>query len=126
MIRDRDKQGQFISYEGLGYRNIKPTDIDGAIEYHNKCWVLLECKFGESPLPSGQKLFMERFCDMAEEAGRAAIILVAKHTETDTSKDVILADCELREYYWKGEWRKPQTFWQVGDAVYTFLAFFGE
>jgi len=49
VIKYRGRARQIIDFRGLTYGNITPTDIDGLIEYKDKCILLIEIKHQSKP-----------------------------------------------------------------------------
>ena len=103
--RNRDRARQLIEFDNLTYGfGAAPTDIDAVYEGHNGFWVLFEVKYKNAPLPTGQRLCLERAVNDFERAGKNAVAIVAEHTVTDHHESVQLAKCSVRAAYRNGKW----------------------
>jgi hypothetical protein len=103
-------------FSGLRYEKITPTDIDGFMDFQNKTFVFLELKYGESPLPFGQKLALERLCDACGNNGRTSIVLIIRY-ETKGQEAVDVAPLPVDEYRIKGAWHKPKQRISARQAI---------
>ena len=97
-IRSRTRARQIIDFRGLEYGTIKPTDIDALIEYNNQAYVIVETKLGDTELPDGQQLALERLTRDLSRQGKPTITIIAEHNITDPEQDIILADTMVRSY----------------------------
>lgn len=79
MFRNRDYASQLKDYSGLKFGFISPTDIDACLEFGGKLFIFVETKFGNATMPLGQKLALERLCDLLTVP---AIIIQTTHTST--------------------------------------------
>jgi len=105
-------------FTGLRFGNITPTDIDGLIEYKDKCFIFMEAKFKNSELPFGQKLALTRLID---SLSKPAILFIVEH---DGDGDIDFANTKVREYYRRGEWKQPkQQDWILREAIDSYLEF---
>lgn len=119
-IYDPQKAKQLIDFEGLqvdGY--IYPTDIDGIIEYKDSEYIIFEVKYGDSELPFGQRLALQRMVDDFTKIGKQAVVFVCEHHVDDVNESVIVSQCKVREIYYGGKkgWRCPNVELTVRDAV---------
>lgn len=117
VIENREAAAQIRDFSGLRFGNITPTDIDGLVDYRWKCWVLFELKHVGKDLPGGQRLAFERLVDDLAKI-RPAIAFVSEHNDTG---DINAASSMVREYYWKGAWRKAPENVTLHYAVSGFL-----
>jgi len=101
-FHNRDKAAQLISFKNLQWGKKSATDIDLYIEIHNKLFIYGECKHGDSELPFGQKLALERMVDVIGET-KVAILLVFTHN-TQIGEDVDAGNCIVREYRFNKQW----------------------
>ena len=97
---------QILDFSGMLFDyKITPTDIDGCIEYRNKCFMFFEVKYkndeGTAPLPFGQALALTRIID---NLNKPAVLFVASHTVGDCNKSINAAGCIIEKYYWKSKW----------------------
>jgi hypothetical protein len=101
VIANRDRAKQIISFRGLRFGNITPTDIDGLIEYKNQCFLLVEFKhFSKPDMPEGQRLALER---LAVSLNKPTLLLHAIHY-TYADEDIDAASCEVLRYFWRSQW----------------------
>ena len=119
-IRHKKRAKQIIDFKGLIDGKMMPTDIDAVIEYKNKAYVFIEVKHIEAKLPFGQKLALERLVKDTEKAGKKSIAFVVVH-ETKADEDVDLGECNIRRYFFEGQWVFPETNINIRDAVNKFL-----
>lgn len=104
VINHRERARQINDFRNLLYGSITPTDIDGCIEYQNKAYILIEIKYNDAQMPRGQELAFTRMCDDFTRAGKMAILILAEHYVDDWEKDVDVAMCIVRKYYFKFKW----------------------
>jgi hypothetical protein len=108
VIEHRERAKQIVSFAGLRFGNITPTDIDGLIEYKNFCFLLLELKHCSKPdLPYGQRLALER---LATSLSKPTLLLHGIHY-THPDEDIDAAACDVYRYFWGGEW------WALDESV---------
>lgn len=89
-IKNHDRAGQVIDFSGLRYgKSIRPTDMDGCLEYHNTAFVFFEMKYGGAPLPVGQRILFEHLIDSLTKANRKAAVFVCRHSVTDPKQDIL-------------------------------------
>ncbi len=99
------------------YGNITPTDIDGLIDFHGKCFVFIELKYKDSPVPFGQKLAIE---NVLKSLNKPAIGIVASH-DMPTDRDVDVKACLVREYFYKSNWHVPRDPYNVKRMIDEFV-----
>jgi len=105
-ITNRDRAMQIRDFSGLRWGNITPTDIDGLIEYHNKCYIVMEAKANGAELPYGQKLALTR---MIDDCNKPSILFLCSH-DTPIGTDIDMATTMVSELYFNGKWEtiKPK------------------
>jgi hypothetical protein len=104
-------------YEGMVYdRSIRPTDIDGGMDFGNKLFVFFEMKAADAPCPTGQRLFLERITDAITLSKKSACALICEHQHPQC-EDIQCADSIVREYRWLFKWRKPEKELTLHEAV---------
>ena len=122
VINNIERAKQINSFDGLQYGNITPTDLDGCIEYHNKAYIFIEIKYGDTQLPFGQRLALER---LVKDTGLAkkSIAIIAQHNIKNTDHQIIVKDCIVRELYLWNEkkWRPPNRDMTVKELADTFI-----
>jgi len=97
-IRSRTRARQIIDFRGLEYGTIKPTDIDALIEYHNQAYIFIETKLGDTKLPDGQRIALERLTRDLSRQGKPTIAIIAEHHTENPDKEIILAETRARSY----------------------------
>ena len=65
LIRNANQVKQAIDFTGIKNGKIHPSDIDAAFEFDNEALILIEVKRIGNDIPTGQRLLLERICDMA-------------------------------------------------------------
>lgn len=124
-IKNRERASQIRDFTGLRYRNkITPTDVDGLIEFGNRAYVVIELKYGESPMKYGQRLALERTVDDWASAGKPSICIVAQH-DTRPSEDIDVANCKVVGFRWNGGWHETRSGRNVKEVVDRWLASVG-
>jgi hypothetical protein len=98
----RERAKQLRDFSGLQFGKITPTDIDGFIEYKNKCYVIMEAKYITGKHSYGQTLALERLCDDLEKT-KPTLLIFARHT-TEVNQDVDYSTCDVERYRYKGAW----------------------
>lgn len=106
-ITNRTRFMQAIKFEGMKFGRITPTDIDAAIEFDNRLFIFIEAKFVGKPIGTGQRLFLERMGNLANDPpNKYSISIVAEHC-TPSNQDVMLYGAIVRDYWRDGKWQKP-------------------
>ena len=119
----RNMGKQLLCFDGIGYGNATPMDIDGFIEWHDKKRVLLEIKLKGVNVLGGERLALERMVNDFSNAGKESMAVIADHRVFNTSEDVIVRDCVVREIYHSREkiWRPTKRMMTVGTLLDSFL-----
>lgn len=103
VIRNLAYTRQRADFRGLRFGTITPTDIDGLIEFEGRCCIFMETKHGDTDLPRGQRLALERNCDRWGENG---IVLVMRNATTGNAGPTYnIASLPVVEYRYAGAWR---------------------
>lgn len=112
VINNRDFKTQVADMSGLTFGNITPTDLDAFMDFNNKLFVFVEAKHGDSKMPYGQQLAIERLCDACHKPPhRFAVAFVTSH---NASGDIDFANTTVTKYRWRGKWITPQ---QMGATL---------
>jgi len=123
MINHRERAKQLRDFSGLRFGNITPTDIDGLIEYKDKAYVIIEYKFGEAEIPTGQMIALERICDDLQNF-KHTILIIARHNQP-VEKDIDCANAIAEKYRWRKKWiiikNLTQEIWTVKKLIDWFL-----
>lgn len=101
-------------------RAIRPTDIDGALDFGNQLFVFFEMKTKDAAVPVGQRLFLERITDAIQAGGKMCCTFVCEHAHP-TFEDIQCADSNVREFRWAYEWRKPSQAITLKQAIDSLL-----
>lgn len=117
-IHNRACAKQLINFNRLRYGTITPTDIDGQIEFHNKCFVYIELKYRDTPIPDGQKMALMRDID---SHNKPTILIIGAH-DIPPERDIDASICIVREYYSRGKWYKPKKPLTVKRMIDEFLS----
>jgi hypothetical protein len=111
-------------FTGLRYGNITPTDIDGLIEYKNKCYVFYEAKYVTAPpMSDGQRVAFERLCDDLQKI-KPTLLISFEHS-FPADKAIDFANCDVQSYRYNGEWKKPNKAVSVKRMSDRFIERFG-
>lgn len=117
-IRNRDKKRRLMDFSSLRWGRITPTDIDAAIDFHNRLFIIVEAKGQGVPVPRGQEWALERILlrldqpnHTIESLRSAGAVLIADVPDGGTDDDVDLGLCIVREY-----WRV-----RVADGVFPYV-----
>ena len=125
VIRNRGHAMQIRDFGGLRWGTITPTDIDGVVDFQDKAYVLFELKFGNTDVPFGQRLAIERMCQDWHKVGKKVLGLIARHnTPYPGDIDVSLAQVvEVLRLPKNGSpyWGAPQMPLTVKEATDLFL-----
>jgi hypothetical protein len=121
-IRNQKYYSQKLGFAGLRYGNITPTDVDVMIEYRDKCFVWIELKYQDHPVPLGQRLALERLCDAVQAGRKDALLLVATHHAKDK---IDVAEAMVIEYRWMGLKRVPKRQFTVKKALDKYMRWHG-
>lgn len=121
MIKDQHGFHQKCVFENLRFDTKYPTDIDAFMEVNDKYFIFIEAKRGSKEMDLGQRLALERLCDVVGYA-RESLLIVCRH---DSDEDIDLGNCLVKKYRYKHEWyveldeitvrQKVQSFIYRGD-----------
>jgi hypothetical protein len=110
-FRNKSRARQLIEFDNLRYGTKIPTDIDCFMDFGGRAFVFIEAKYGDAPLPLGQRLALERLCD-AIDSRIDSYVLVARHT-TPSGADIDLATAMVTEYRYDREWHHIEVRYTV-------------
>lgn len=112
-IYDVERATQQRDFSGLRYGSITPSDIDGMIEWKDKCYVIYEAKLSTVlMLPHGQQVMLEKICDDLQKV-KPTIVIWFKH-DTEPNEPIPFAACKVHRYRFQGEWLPPR---KEGETV---------
>ncbi len=107
VIRNREAKRQIVDMSGLRYGKITPTDLDAFLDFGNRLFVFVECKYMNAPLSYGQRLAIERLVDACHmPPQRYAVAFVVEHNGGEA--DIDFAGTTVRQYRWDGKWLAPK------------------
>lgn len=122
VIQHRQRAQQLVDFRDLRFGEITPTDLDGLIEYKNRCFLLIELKhISKANMPGGQRLGLERLC-MALK--KPALLLHALH-DKPVHEDIDAAGAIVHRYFWRGAWQLPPYILTVREAAEGFFEKYG-
>lgn len=98
LIRNREYAQQIKDFSGLRYGPISPSDIDCCLEFNNKLILFIECKYGTTPLPTGQRIMLERLSDNCKIP---CVVIVCNH---NFSGDIDMANTTVTAYRENANW----------------------
>jgi hypothetical protein len=106
VIRNREAKQQIADFSGLRYGKITPTDLDAFLDFGNRLFVFVECKYMNAPLSYGQRLALERLVDACHKPPeRYAVGFVVAHSG---GGDIDFAGTTVRQFRWDGKWLAPR------------------
>lgn len=104
-IRNEGYVRQVKEFSGLRFGSIAPTDIDCFLDFGDHLFIFVELKYGETKLPLGQRLALERLCDACENADRKSCLIIARH-ECPPNVKIDVALAIVSEIRWERKWRQ--------------------
>lgn len=123
VIRNEEFAKTLKDFSGMRFGTVTPTDIDGFIEFGNKNFILIELKHGNSPLPYGQKLALERLVDsIATDKNKNAILIVGSHNAGPAQR-IDTANCLVKMYRSRNVWHYPERTITVKTLADAYLKF---
>lgn len=110
------------SFVNLRFGNITPTDIDGMIDFGNNVFVIIEIKYLDAEMKTGQRLAIERLTDALQKAGKQAIAILASHSVDNPEKDVDVSICKVFSCRYMYNWQECNC--TVSEIINSFLSYF--
>lgn len=94
---------------GIKFGNIRPMDVDGFIEIHNKLFIFIETKHGNSPLHGAQRMALERLTDAVHNPkdNKHSYLLVVSHNDIG---DIDVANSIVTDYRHNGVWHNTTPY----------------
>jgi hypothetical protein len=116
-IQNEQRFRQANIYDNMLFdRAIRPTDIDGALDFGNRLFVFFEMKSEGAPCNTGQRLFLERITDAISKSGKMCCTFICDHSHPDY-EDIICAESRVRAYRWAYKWRRPSSQITLNQAI---------
>jgi hypothetical protein len=107
---------------GIKFGNIRPMDVDGFIEIHNKLFIFIETKHGNSPLHGAQRMALERLSDAVHNPkdDKHSYLLVVSHNDIG---DIDVATSIVTDYRHNGIWHNTTQYqYNAYEFVYNLIA----
>lgn len=122
-IRNVERKQQINNFKDIRYGNITPTDIDGIIEYKDKAYIIFEIKYGNTKLPYGQRLAIQRLVVDIGKANKKVLAIIAEHHVDNTQQQVDASSCDVREVLLstEREWREPNHAMKLRECIDLFI-----
>jgi hypothetical protein len=92
---------RIVDYSNL---SIGATDIDLITEWRGLAFIIGELKYADTPIPTGQRLTLERMADAFQDAGKQAIVCRISHGHEINQIDA--AAGTVTEWYYNHRWKK--------------------
>lgn len=103
-IRYKARFDQFQSFANLKFGNLRPIDIDGFMEIHNKLFIFIESKTFDAPFSTGQRIALERLTDaIAADPNKHAFTIIARH-DTPVDETVDTGNSLVHTYRYDRMW----------------------
>jgi len=116
VIYNREKKRRLMSFASLRYNKITPTDIDAFLDFGGLGYVVIEAKGIGVPVPTGQRIALERLLLKLSEPPSLAIAIIAETPDGSMQDDVDLGACEVREVWHVKNGRKLRST-ELGATV---------
>lgn len=107
LIRDPREVARAIDFTGVQNGVIHPTDIDCVLEFNNEILILMEVKKWGNPIPTGQRLLLERLCDNWNTP-KSVVLKVEYVDEYIGATTINLHDCKVTKFYYKQKWEETK------------------
>jgi hypothetical protein len=123
IVAHPERMRQNILFEGLQLGKISPTDVDMLIEYKGLGYIIGEVKLGETELPQGQRIALERMVKDFRKCGKKAIAIICEHHVHNHKRSIDISRCVVREVFESQTliWREPKRFIGMKDAVNEYI-----
>ena len=102
LIRNRKKVRQVIDFTGVQNGRMHPSDVDAVLEFNNDVLILMEVKYRRRPIPTGQRLLLERIVDSWHTDRSCA--LKVEHEFTNDDENIPLHTCLVTGFYNRRHW----------------------
>lgn len=114
---------QVVSFDGLErHRKIRPTDIDGLIDYGGVSFLYFDAKVEGTEIMPGQKMALENLVKSHNSANHESCAMIICHN-TPIGKLIIAKDCIVDAVYLKMEygfdWIRPKEQITLLQAIET-------
>ena len=125
LIRNPARASQVLDFTGILPLPYAPTDIDGLVEWKNKAYVIIECKYKDKDMSLGQKIAIERMTKDFNKAGKRVVAIVVEHNVDNIQQSVMVGDQIVRQVYYDNQkqWREPNHIVTAKEAINNFIKY---
>lgn len=102
LIRNLNYIKQGIDFTGLQNGTMHPTDIDAVLEFNNEVLILMEVKYKNAEIPTGQRLVLERICNSWHT--KKSVVLKVEHDFNVENEAIPLDSCKVTKIYYNSKW----------------------
>ena len=102
LIRNLNYIKQGIDFTGLQNGTMHPTDIDAVLEFNNEVLILMEVKYKNAEIPTGQRLVLERICNSWHT--KKSVVLKVEHNFKVENEAIPLDSCKVTKIYYNSKW----------------------
>ena len=125
LIENKECAAQLIDFGGMRFGSGFPTDVDGLIEWRNRCYIFYELKYKAAPMKEGQERAFVRLTDDMERI-KPTLFVVAEH-DVPLGQVIDLAACIVVKCRFRFKWWvEPVVGTTVRDLTARFLDRYGK
>jgi len=95
---------QVVDFTGIQNGLIHPTDIDAVLEFDNDVLIIIELKYKNAEIPTGQRLVLERICNSWHT--KKSVVLKVEHDFNVENEAIPLDSCTVTKIYYNSKWHK--------------------
>lgn len=100
----KERFNQFQSFANLKFGKMRPIDIDGYMEVHNKLFIFIESKTSTAPFSTAQRIALERLTDaIGADPNKHCYTIIARH-DTPVDEPVDTGNSLVDTYRYNNEW----------------------
>ena len=107
LIRNINYLKQSLDFTGIENGSIYPTDIDAVLEFNNDVLILMEVKYKNAEIPTGQRLVLERICNSWHT--KKSVVLKVEHDFNVENEAIPLDSCIVTKIYYNSKWHNKNT-----------------
>lgn len=125
LIKHPERASQVLDFGGILPKPYAPTDIDGLIEWKNKAYIILECKYKNKEMSMGQRIAIERMINDFTKVGKRALAIVIEHDQENIQKSVMVGEQLVRQVYFdtQKKWREPNYICTAKEVINNFIKY---
>ena len=102
LIRNLNYLKQGSDFTGIQNGTMHPTDIDAVLEFNNDVLILMEVKYKNAEIPTGQRLVLERICNSWHT--KKSVVLKVEHDFNVENEAIPLDSCRVTKIYYNSKW----------------------